>query len=202
MYDVNINNPYHTVFIAPNCDILDPPLLSDVELKDSYTILMKGINEWRVQLSTNKTLLSVNKKGEPSILILQKLLQQTSLYLLTMLNYMSGLLTTNLQDVGTDRIFVIVQFSKNAIKKAIHKSPHDVQPRHLFRDENNGQQNQFWGFMLSHRTSNVLNSFHIHSFAVFYTDKQKCTIVKCILTIRVHILSNMQDCVLQLMQLI
>jgi hypothetical protein len=63
MYDVNINNPYHTVSIAPNCDILDPPSLSDDELKDLYTILTKGINELRVQLSTNKTLQSVDKKG-------------------------------------------------------------------------------------------------------------------------------------------
>ncbi len=60
-YDVNINNPYHAVSIAPNCNILDPPSLSDDEMKDAYTILTKGINEWRVQLSTNKTLLSVNK---------------------------------------------------------------------------------------------------------------------------------------------
>ncbi len=115
---------------------------------------------------------------------------------------MSRLLTTNLQNFGTVGIFVIVQFSKIAIKKTINKSPHDVQQRHLFPDEDDAQQIQFLGFVSSHRTGNVLNSFHIHSFAVFYTNKKKGTIVTCILTSRVHILSSMQDHVLQLMQLI
>ena len=63
-YDVNINNPYHTGSLAPNCEILDSPSLSDVEIKDAYTILAKGVNELRVQMSTNKTLLSVDKRGQ------------------------------------------------------------------------------------------------------------------------------------------
>jgi hypothetical protein len=45
-------------------------------------------------------------------------------------------------------------------------------------------------------------SFHIHSFVVFHTDLQKNTIVTCILTARNHIMSNIQDCLLQFMQLI
>ncbi len=48
----------------------------------------------------------------------------------------------------------------------------------------------------------MLNSFHVVSFAVFYTDEKESTIVTCILTSRNHILSNMQDHILQLMQLI
>jgi hypothetical protein len=35
---------------------------------------------------------------------------------------------------------------KIAIKKAIHKSPHDVQQRHLFPDIDEGQEIQFFGF--------------------------------------------------------
>ncbi len=63
MYDVNIDNPYHTGSLSPNLELLDPPLLSDDEVKVVYTILTKGINDLRVQLSTNKTLLFVNKQG-------------------------------------------------------------------------------------------------------------------------------------------
>ncbi len=62
-YDVNIDNPYHTGSLAPNLELLDSPLLYDDEVKASYTILTKGINDLRVQLSTNKTLLFVNKQG-------------------------------------------------------------------------------------------------------------------------------------------
>ncbi len=63
-YDVKIDNPYHTGSLAPNLELLDSPsLLYDDELKALYTILSKGINYFRVQLSTNKTLLSINKQG-------------------------------------------------------------------------------------------------------------------------------------------
>jgi hypothetical protein len=60
-YDVNINNPYHTGSLASNRELLDSSSISDVEYKDLYIIRAKGINKLRVQLSTNKTLLSVYK---------------------------------------------------------------------------------------------------------------------------------------------
>jgi hypothetical protein len=63
VYDVNINNPYHTGSLALNIELLDSPSLYDDELKVSYTILTKEINDLQVQLSSNKTLLSVNKQG-------------------------------------------------------------------------------------------------------------------------------------------
>jgi hypothetical protein len=54
----------------------------------------------------------------------------------------------------------------------------------------------------SHKNGTLLTSFHIHSFVVFHTDLQKNIIVTCILTAQSCIMSNMQDCLLQLMQLI
>jgi hypothetical protein len=201
-YDANIDNPYHTGSLPPNSELMDSQSMSDFEYKDLYTILAKRINELWVQLSTNKTLLSVDKRGW------------------TFNTYIAEVLVANttlpINDIELYKWAVNNKFArcwycqdlhncsdlKVAIKKAIHKSPHDVQQRHLFYDEDDGQQIQFLGFVSSHRTVNVFNSLHIHSLAVFYTDKQKCTIVTCILTSRVHILTNMQDCVLQLMQLI
>ena len=41
----------------------------------------------------------------------------------------------------------------------------------------------------------------MHSFVTFYTDLEKKTVVTCMLTSRHHILLNMQDCLLQLVQL-
>jgi hypothetical protein len=72
----------------------------------------------------------------------------------------------------------------------------------LFQDDSNDEKNQFVGFVTSHKKGTLLTSFHIHSFVVFHTDLQKNTIVTCILTSWNHILSNMQDQLLQLMQLI
>jgi hypothetical protein len=54
----------------------------------------------------------------------------------------------------------------------------------------------------SHKKGTLLTSFHIHSFVVFHTDLQKNTIVTCNFTTRNHIMSNMQDQLLQLVQLI
>ncbi len=202
MYEVIIDNPYHTGSLAPNLELLDLPLLYDDEVKASYTILTKGINDLRVQLSTNKTLLSVCKQGQTF---------NTNIAEARTANVMLSIDDIELNEWAVNNKFARFWYCwdlcscsilKIAIKKAIHKSPQDVQQKHLFPDKDEGQEIQFLDFVSSHRTGNVLNSFHIHSFAVFYTDKKEGTIVTCILTSRVHILSNMQDCVLQLMQLV
>jgi hypothetical protein len=91
---------------------------------------------------------------------------------------------------------------KLAIKKAIQKSPNWNLSNKLFEDDSNDEKNQFVGFVSSHKKGTLLTSFHIHSFVVFHTDLQKNTIVTCILTSRNHMMSNMQDQLLQLVQLI
>jgi hypothetical protein len=91
---------------------------------------------------------------------------------------------------------------KLSIENAIKKSSHGLLQRCLFHDETDGQCDLFVGFVSSHTTGKLVDAFHLHSFAVFHTTKGKETIVTCILTARNHILSNMQDRVLQLMQLI
>jgi hypothetical protein len=108
---------------------------------------------------------------------------------------------TNLPVFGTVRIRHS-EMLKLSIKNAIKKSSHGLLQRCLFRDETDGQCDQFVGFVSSHTTGKIVDAFHLHSFAVFHTTKGKETIVTCILTARNHILSNMQDRVLQLMQLI
>jgi hypothetical protein len=89
---------------------------------------------------------------------------------------------------------------KLAIKKAIQKSPNWNSSSKLFKDDSNGEKNQFVRFVSSYKKGTLLTSFHFHSFVVFHTDLQKNTIVTCILTSRNHIMSNMQDQLLQLMQ--
>jgi hypothetical protein len=91
---------------------------------------------------------------------------------------------------------------KLAIKKAIQKSINWNLSSKLFQDYSKDEKHEFVEFVSSHKKGTLLTSFHIHSFVVFHTDLQKNTIVTCILTSRNHIMSNMQDCLLQLMQLI
>jgi hypothetical protein len=71
----------------------------------------------------------------------------------------------------------------------------------LFEDDSNNEK-KIVGFVSSHKKGALLTSFHIHSFVVFHTDLQKNRIVACILISQNHIMSNMQDKLLQLMQLI
>ena len=72
----------------------------------------------------------------------------------------------------------------------------------MFEDDSKDETNQFVGFVSSHKKGTLLTSFHIHSFVVFHTDLQKNTIVTCILAAHYHIMSNIKDRLLLIMQLI
>ena len=163
---------------------------------------MKWIIEFRVQLSTKNTLQIIDKRGWTFNTDIAEVLAATVTLPLDNIELYEWAINNKFARYWYCQDLCNCSVLKNAIKKAIHKSPHGVQQRQFFCDEDDGQQIQCLGFVSSHRTGNVLKYFHIHSFAVFYTNKWNCTIVTCILTSRVHILSNMQDCVLQLIQLI
>jgi hypothetical protein len=90
---------------------------------------------------------------------------------------------------------------KLGIERAIKKSPHNDLAGNLFNADHAIDKHLFVGFVSSHAKSNVLTSFHLHSFVTFYTDSDSNTVVTCTLTTRHHILSNMQDCLMQLLQL-
>jgi hypothetical protein len=62
-------------------------------------------------------------------------------------------------------------------------------------------KHQFVGFISSYTWFNVLTLFHLHSFVTFYTDSDSNTVVTCSLTTRHHILSNMLNHLIQLLQL-
>jgi hypothetical protein len=91
---------------------------------------------------------------------------------------------------------------KQAIKIAIQKSNNWNSTSKLFEDDSNDGKISLLGLCLHRKKGTQLTSFHIHNFVVFHTDLQKRTIVTCTLTSRNHIMSNMQDRLLQLMQLI
>jgi hypothetical protein len=90
---------------------------------------------------------------------------------------------------------------KVPIERAIKKSPHYDLARNRFNVGNRIHNHQFVGFISSYTQLNVLMLFHLHSFITFYMDSDFNTVVTCSLTTRNHILSNMQDCLIQLLQL-
>jgi hypothetical protein len=90
---------------------------------------------------------------------------------------------------------------KVAIERAIKMSPHYDLAGNLFNVDHGINKHQFVGFILSYTRFNVLTSFHLLSFVTFYTDSDSDTVVTCSSSTRHHILSNMQDCLMQLLQL-
>ncbi len=91
---------------------------------------------------------------------------------------------------------------KLAIEKAMKKLPHYDLAGNLFCVDHGIDKHQFVGFVSSHTKSNLLTSFHLLSLVMFYMDSDSNTVVTCTLTSRHHILSNMQDRLMQLIQLI
>jgi hypothetical protein len=90
---------------------------------------------------------------------------------------------------------------KLAIERAIEKSPHYVLAHKIFNEDHGITKHQFVGFVSSYSEKNILTAFHLESFVTFYTDSGSNSVVTCLLTTRHHILSNMQDRLLQLLQL-
>jgi hypothetical protein len=201
-YDVIFDNPHHIESIAPNPKVLCNSLPSNEDMKQSYEILVKALNDMRIQLSSKNTLFAIDRNGrsfntniaEMHAKIVCLDIDDVEFHEWTVQNKFARLWYC--QDLRHSEIL------KLSIENAINKSPHDLVERRLFQDETDGQCNQFVGFVSSHTTGKIVDSFHLHSFAVFHTINGKDTIVTCILTARNHMLSNMQDRVLQLMQLI
>jgi hypothetical protein len=62
-YDVRIDNPHHIEAIAPNSKLLQDSLPTIDAMKTSYQILLKAVNEMRIQLSTKNTLSAIDRNG-------------------------------------------------------------------------------------------------------------------------------------------
>ena len=102
-----------------------------------------------MQLSTNKTLLPINKQGRTF---------NTNIAEVRAANILLSIDDTELNEWDVNNKFARCWYCRDlcncsilkiAIKKAIHKSPHYVQQRDLFPDEDDGQQIQFLGFVLT-----------------------------------------------------
>ena len=89
---------------------------------------------------------------------------------------------------------------QRAINKTMQKSGSNNAVL-IYLQENLLTNHQFLGFVSSNvMTDNFLTGFCLHSFAVYHNDSYNNTIVTCLMTSRQHILSVMQDRLLQLIQ--
>jgi hypothetical protein len=71
-YKVNIDDPYYKASIAPNPKVLNDLKPSKKNLKTVYGVLMKEVNDLRLQIDVKKPFLVLIVKAKAPILILPK----------------------------------------------------------------------------------------------------------------------------------
>jgi hypothetical protein len=174
--------------------------LGEGTFKKVYTQLISALNDIRIQESTNSTLSAVwNGKSRNTFIGQVKasavVVESDNIEFYDWSLNNSCAYFWSCDDIGKCLML------KLAIKRAIKRSPHYNLVGNIFNVDHGIQKHHFVGFVSSYTKSNVLTSFHLHSFVTFYTDLDSNTIVTCSLTTRHHILSNMQDHLMQLLQL-
>ena len=206
-YDVSIKSLCDIPLIGPTRKLLQAPVTDEVELRGAYATLIRSVNELRAHHSTNHTLFALDKNGQAKNMNIAEAMAHDCIVGPDDPEFCQWSADNKLARFWYCKDLSQSPILKLAIEKAINNTLLEIRDRNLFVDEKDGINNQFVGFVSSHRTGNIVNCFHIHSFAVFFAEKNKHdkinnTIVTCLMTSRNHIMSNMQDRVLQLMQLI
>jgi hypothetical protein len=202
-YKVNIHCLYCKASIAPNQKVLNDLKPSIEQLEKVYEGIVKEVNDLRLQIASKSTLSANDCQGKTFNTNSAKVQAKNEFFLpLDDIELVDWTYTNKFARFWFCEDLHHSSILKQAIEKAIQKSTNANLSSKLFQDDSNDEKNQCVGFVSSHKKGTLLTSFHIHSFVVFHTDLQKKTIVTCIFTAQNHIISNMQDRLLQLMQLI
>ncbi len=200
-YTIDINNSNYIDNLAPDPTMFDNevPLGMDT-LKKIYTQLISALNDVRIQKSTNSTLSALwNGKSQNTYISQVKassvVVKCDDIEIFDWSLHNSCTYFWSCDNIGKCPML------KVANERAIEKSPHYDFSGNLFNEDHGIHKHHFVGFVSSYTSFNVLMLFHLHSFVTFYTELDSNTVVTCSLTTRHHILSNMQDRLLQLLQL-
>ncbi len=206
MYEHNIDDSDYQNSLWPNQKLLHKVTTSYPGVKKIYVSVVRVINNLIAQISTKNTMTTNGEQGKSiKTNIAEVLASEVSCFPLDDIEFFEWTCTNKYGHLWYCPDISQSPILQSAIKKAIRKSWNYDTQCSLFAIESEGLEqriNQFVGFVTSHKKGNVLVNFHIHSFAVFYTEEGPSTIVTCLLTARKHILLNMQDQILQIVQLI
>ena len=169
----------------------------------SYDLLFKAINDICVKLVNKETL---RVSGEMNLIIDTHIVQVTASSVVFTFDDIELYDWANAERSHSLCYCHDVQKSptlKTAILKTLNKSCHSKCGSKLFSEENVSSQYQFMGFVACRtKDKNFLLECHPSSYVIFKTDcKRENMVVVCTLTSRHHVLSNMQDRLLQLIQI-
>ena len=201
-FDVNIKDDEFLTKLCPDPHLFISSMPSDDQLKKQYSKLLKGVIMLKQKISRGKTLSAVRRRGELMDLKIADISAKDVILDIDDAEFLDWC-TNN----SYARLWHCSQVNKSAIlqlaiKNTIQRSPHPDLVN-IF-DECDDIQLQFVGFVTAPIQHNVVTGLHIHSCALYYTHggDSKTTIVICAITSRIHILSMMQDCVFQFVQLL
>jgi hypothetical protein len=160
-----------------------------IESDDSkliYRLLMKVVNKLRTQTNT-KTTLSMICNGKSVNTHIAQVPARSVTIQMDDINFYEWSVNNVHAHLWSCHNIDQSPILRLALEKSINKSPHHYSAKILFHQHINIDEHQFIGFVSSHFKSDVLTSFHVHSFVTFYTDLEKKTVVTCMLTSRHHI---------------
>jgi hypothetical protein len=169
-------------------------------LKKVYTQLISALNDVKIQKSSSSTL-SVLWKGKSQNTFIAQVKASSVVVKCDDIEFFDWSLHNSRACFWLCDDIWKCPMLKFAVERAIEKSPRYDLAGNLFNEDHGIHKHQFAGFVSSYTHFNILTSFHLRSLITFYTNFDSNTVVTYSLTTRHHILSKMQDWLLQLLQL-
>ena len=203
-YDQDITYENYLQSIIPASQYLSTSCLVDPVIQGIYSSLFKSIHEIHLKLlSDKKTLSVVDEKGSIVDTHIAHIKASTVVHIYDDIELFDWSRANSSHSLWYCHDLSESPVLEAAIIKALNRSSHSHVVPKLFPKKKQSMQYQFMGFVASHiKGGDVLAGFHPSSFVIFKTDIQnENTVVVCALTSRHHILSNMQDRLLQLIQI-
>jgi hypothetical protein len=200
-YSIDISDSDYVASLTPNEDMLKKSVAFSLPLERMYSFFLIALTEVRSLITSKMTLFS----SSPQSKIINTTIAQIDTSKVVTdcdnIKFVEWTKTNKHSSFWYSEDIAKSEILQRSITKAIKKfCHHDANLSYLNQPAIN-KQHQFVGFVSAHTSDNSISGFCLHSFAVFHCDVNGNTIVTCLVTDRHHILSNMQDRLLQLIQL-
>ena len=184
-----------STFLATN------PVNDNIELKNLYATLFKAVYDFRVKRRNKSFLMGFNEQNKLVLTNIVQLVASSCVNCHGDIEFYEWARADTSHSIWSCHDIFQSPMIENAIKRLILKSANSEAASTLLCDKDRKTQYHFIGFVASHVKGNKLLGFHPSSFVIYYLDNYyNNSVVVCTMTSRHHILSNMQDRLLQLVQ--
>jgi hypothetical protein len=188
--------------LTPNEDImLKKSVAFSLPLERMYSFFLVALTEVRSLITSKMTLFSLSPQGKIINTAITQINAPNVVTECDDIKFVEWTKTNKHASFCYSEDIAKSEILQRSITKAIKKSCHHNADLSYLNQPAINKQHQFVGFVSAHTSDNSLSGFCLHSFALFHCDENGNRIVTCLVTARHHILSNMQDRLLLLIQL-